>query len=70
MLALSTERHIVVSLIYAASIFMTFLIVGCGYSVTDPIPSVTRIVGGQEVNPPHRLPYQALVMVSYILCIS
>ena len=33
---------------------------GCGYSIVN---AAGRIVGGQEVNPRHKLPYQVYVQV-------
>ena len=39
-------------------------IAGCGYSVVNSAAAAGRIVGGQEVNPRHKLPYQMFLQVT------
>jgi len=38
---------------------------GCGYSIVNPAAAVGRIVGGSEVNPKHKLPYQAHLQLCF-----
>ena len=45
-------------------IYLLINVSGCGYSVVNSAAAAGRIVGGQEVNPRHKLPYQMFLQVT------